>query len=177
MVEARASNGSTAVGFLVGFFVASLIALLAWGLVRIGGARMPWIDASRPAVVNQIRGLQRLETVIFGMDKIVTGERESPYLPKFLAGDRDVQRYYFQEGGNLPTVANGVELMPELAVLPDAEIIATEPSFTEPRYPWAASDPRWSLQAALQAAIAGTLTPEEALAQAQAETDAWLASQ
>ena len=96
---------------------------------------------------------------------------------KFLAGDRDVQRYYFQEGGNLPTVANGVELMPELAVLPDAEIIATEPSFTEPRYPWAASDPRWSLQAALQAAIAGTLTPEQALAQAQAETDAWLASQ
>jgi multiple sugar transport system substrate-binding protein len=96
---------------------------------------------------------------------------------KFLAGDPDVQRYYFTEGGNLPTRAGGTELMPELAVLPDAEIIATEPGFTEPRYPWAASDPRWSLQTALQSALAGTLTPEAALAQAQAETDAWLADQ
>ena len=96
---------------------------------------------------------------------------------KFLAGTRDVQRYYFEEGGNLPTRAGGAELMPELAVLPDAEIIATEPGFTEPRYPWAASGPRWALQAALQAALAGTLTPEEALAQAQAETDDWLAQQ
>ncbi len=96
---------------------------------------------------------------------------------KFLAGDPDVQRYYFTEGGNLPTRAGGTELMPELSVLPDAEIIATEPGFTEPRYPWAASDPRWSLQTALQSALAGTLTPEAALAQAQAETDAWLADQ
>lgn len=96
---------------------------------------------------------------------------------KFLAGDADVQRYYFVEGGNLPTRAGGTELMPELAVLPDAEIIATEPGFTERRYPWAASDPRWSLQTALQSALAGTLTPEEALLQAQTETDAWLADQ
>jgi hypothetical protein len=96
---------------------------------------------------------------------------------KFLAGDRDVQRYYFAEGGNLPTVKDGVELMPELSVLPDAEVIATEPANTEPRYPWAASDPRWSLQTALQGALAGTLTPEQALEQAQSETDAWLASQ
>jgi hypothetical protein len=29
-----------------------------------------------------------LETVIYTMDKIVTGERENPFLPNFLAGDR-----------------------------------------------------------------------------------------
>ena len=63
-----------------------------------------------------------------------------------------------------------------LEVLPDEEIIVTEPGYTEPRYPWAASDPRWALQAALQAALAGTLSPEEALAQAQRETDYWLSS-
>jgi len=95
---------------------------------------------------------------------------------KFLASDPDVERYYFG-GGDLATIKGGAELMTELQVLPDAEIIATEPGFTEPRYPWAASDPRFSLQTALQGALAGTLTPEEALAQAQAETDAWLAQQ
>jgi hypothetical protein len=96
---------------------------------------------------------------------------------KFLTSDTDVQRYYFQEGGNLPTIEGGAELMPELEVLPDAEIIATEPGFEEARYPWAASEPRWALQTALEGALAGTLTPEQALEQAQAQTDAWLAQQ
>jgi Protein of unknown function (DUF4230) len=43
---------------------------------------------SQPTVVNRIQKLQRLETVIYTMDKIVTGERENPFLPNFLAGDR-----------------------------------------------------------------------------------------
>ena len=47
----------------------------------------------------------------------------------------------------------------------------------EPRYPWAAIEPRFDLQAALEGAIAGTLTPEQALAQAQKQTDDWLAKQ
>jgi len=38
--------------------------------------------------VRQIRQLQRLETVNYTMDKIISGEHENPYLPKFLAGDR-----------------------------------------------------------------------------------------
>ncbi len=95
---------------------------------------------------------------------------------KFLTSDPDVEKYYF-EGGDLVTIKGGEALMQDLQKLPDAEIIATEPAFTEARYPWAASDPRWSLQSALQEALAGTLTPEEALAKAQAETDAWLAQQ
>jgi len=64
---------------------AALLAALALLLFRAGGVR---IDASRPAVVRQIQSLQRLETVVFGIDKIVTGERVSAWLPRFLAGDR-----------------------------------------------------------------------------------------
>jgi hypothetical protein len=46
------------------------------------------IDVSQPTVVNKIQQLQRLETVVYTMDKVVTGERENPILPDFLAGDR-----------------------------------------------------------------------------------------
>jgi len=46
------------------------------------------IDVSQPTVVDRIQRLQRLETVVYTMDKIVTGERENPIFPDFLAGDR-----------------------------------------------------------------------------------------
>ena len=36
------------------------------------------IDVSQPTVVRQIRQLQRLETVSYTMDKIITGERSNP---------------------------------------------------------------------------------------------------
>jgi len=46
------------------------------------------IDVSQPTVVDRIQRLQRLETVIYTMDKVVTGSKENPLLPDFLAGDR-----------------------------------------------------------------------------------------
>ena len=46
------------------------------------------IDVSQPTVVDRIQRLQRLETVIYTMDKVVTGAKENPLLPDFLAGDR-----------------------------------------------------------------------------------------
>ena len=46
------------------------------------------IDLSQPTVVNRIQQLHRLETVQYTMDKIVSGEKNSPLLPDFLAGDR-----------------------------------------------------------------------------------------
>jgi hypothetical protein len=46
------------------------------------------IDVSQPTVVNRIQRLQRLETVVYTMDKLVIGAKESPILPDFLAGDR-----------------------------------------------------------------------------------------
>jgi len=46
------------------------------------------IDVSQPTVVDRIQQLQRLETVVYTMDKLVTGAKENPLLPDFLAGDR-----------------------------------------------------------------------------------------
>jgi hypothetical protein len=46
------------------------------------------IHIDQPTVVRQIQQLQRLETVSFTMDKIISGEHDSPYLPKFLVSDR-----------------------------------------------------------------------------------------
>lgn len=43
---------------------------------------------SQPAVVQKIQQLQRLETVTYSVDKIVSGNKENPILPDFLAGDR-----------------------------------------------------------------------------------------
>jgi hypothetical protein len=46
------------------------------------------IDNSQPTVVNRIQRLSRLETVVYTMDKIVSGSKENPILPDFLTGDR-----------------------------------------------------------------------------------------
>jgi hypothetical protein len=46
------------------------------------------IDVSQPTVVDRIQRLQRLETVVYTADKLVTGEKENPIFPDFLAGDR-----------------------------------------------------------------------------------------
>jgi hypothetical protein len=81
-------SGSRLVGFLLGFVTAALLITITWWVSSSRSSRVVRIDASRPSVIAQIQKLQRLETVVFGMDKIVLGERESKYLPKFLAGDR-----------------------------------------------------------------------------------------
>jgi hypothetical protein len=46
------------------------------------------IDVSQPTVVDRIQRLQRLETVVYSMDKLVMGAKENPIFPDFLAGDR-----------------------------------------------------------------------------------------
>lgn len=51
------------------------------------GGRLQF-NVDQPTVVHQIQQLQRLETVSYTMDKIISGERGNAYLPKFLAGDR-----------------------------------------------------------------------------------------
>ena len=71
--------------FALGFALAAAIAATVFWLARGSATR---IDTSRPTVVHHIRQLQRLETVVYGMDKIVSGGQESRYLPKLLAGDR-----------------------------------------------------------------------------------------
>ena len=72
------------VGALV--WLSTGIGLLAlMGLLHGGGTR---INVGQPTVVRQIQQLQRLETVSYSMDKIISGEHSNAYLPKFLAGDR-----------------------------------------------------------------------------------------
>src|SRR5579859_1198033 len=46
------------------------------------------IDVNQPTVVDRIQRLQRLETVVYTLDKIVAGAKQSSVLPDFLAGDR-----------------------------------------------------------------------------------------
>jgi len=46
------------------------------------------IQTDQPTVVRQIQQMQRLETVRYTMDKIISGGHESVYLPKFLVSDR-----------------------------------------------------------------------------------------
>jgi Protein of unknown function (DUF4230) len=55
------------------------------GILRGGRTQ---INVDQPTVVHQIQQLQRLETVSYTMDKIISGEHGNDYLPKFLAGDR-----------------------------------------------------------------------------------------
>jgi len=43
---------------------------------------------SQPVVVRQILQLQRLETVMYTLENVVEGQRDSGMWPKFLAGDR-----------------------------------------------------------------------------------------
>ncbi len=95
-VPARRKS-SWRVGLLVGALLAlAMVGAAVWistgvGLLRLvgmfrGGSTV--INVNQPTVVRQIQQLQRLETVNYTMDKIISGERDSPYLPKFLAGDR-----------------------------------------------------------------------------------------
>ena len=86
MPRQRSPRGSVVVGFLLGFIVASLMAAAVVFVLRRTGP--PRVDTSRPTVVRQIQQLHQLETVRFGMDKIVSGGWESRYLPKFMAGER-----------------------------------------------------------------------------------------
>ena len=72
--------------FLLGLVAATAMAVVVgWLLFFQSGLH---IDLSRPAVVQRIQRLQRLETVVYSMEKIVTGEQVNAYLPRMLAGER-----------------------------------------------------------------------------------------
>jgi ABC-type glycerol-3-phosphate transport system substrate-binding protein len=96
---------------------------------------------------------------------------------KWLTSSPESQKYNFDSGGNLPVIDGAAEAIPAIGSLVDADAILNQNAFAEIRYPWASAQPRFSLQAAIEAAIAGTLSPKQALEQAQAETEDWLAQQ
>jgi len=98
----KAARAPLAVALVIGLLLgASLLGLFGFVLLsrnsgpallsRVWSAvtgRTLSIDVSQPTVVNRIQQLQRLETVVYTMDKIVSGARENPIFPDFLAGDR-----------------------------------------------------------------------------------------
>jgi hypothetical protein len=82
-------------GLLIGAVIALLLAVLMarvqsgplaafWSLLSGRNTRI----TSEGSVIERIQRLQRMETVVFNMDKIVTGEKDNPILPDFIAGDR-----------------------------------------------------------------------------------------
>jgi hypothetical protein len=91
---------SPASSWVKGVLAGVLITILAGGLILwvttgVGLLRLlrsyssgSLFHIDQPTVVRQIQQLQRLETVNFSMDKIISGEHDSPYLPKFLVSDR-----------------------------------------------------------------------------------------
>ncbi len=75
---------------LIGFLLLSRTsgpALLGQVWSKLTGRTLS-IDVSQPTVVDRIQKLQRLETVVYTMDKVVSGAKENPIFPDFLAGDR-----------------------------------------------------------------------------------------
>lgn len=98
---------------------------------------------------------------------------------KWLSGSAESQKYNYDSGGNLPVVNADIvkTAIPDLGNLTDAQAILDQSAHAEHRYPWATSQPRFSLQAAIEGALAGTLTPKQALEQAQKETQDWLTQQ
>ncbi|MEV0973339.1 extracellular solute-binding protein [Microtetraspora glauca] len=96
---------------------------------------------------------------------------------KWLAGSPEAQAYYFDSIGRLPVVEGSEKIVTPVAGLPDGAIVLDQARTADATYPWAAEQPRFALQAQLEAAIAGKVTPSQALEQAQKETDEWLARQ
>src|SRR5579863_2211044 len=95
----RRSTGAWILGILLGATLAViLIGAFVWlttglGVLRVLSAlrdvnKPAQINVDQPTVVRQIQQLQRLETVNYAVDKIISGEHSNPYLPKFLVGDR-----------------------------------------------------------------------------------------
>jgi hypothetical protein len=103
-VDLQASNNSIArrpvshlalgvlIGLLTGVLLVAVLMMIAGvGVSMLGGlVRAPGtvFGINQPAVVRHIQALQRIETVSYKVDKIISGERQSGVLPKFLVGDR-----------------------------------------------------------------------------------------
>jgi len=100
-VQPKPARKSRALQWILGILAGMVLALIGIGaavwafaglsLYEVGSmlhGGQVHIRVDQPTVVRQIRALERLETASYTMDKIISGERENPVLPNFLAGDR-----------------------------------------------------------------------------------------
>ncbi len=115
-------------GFLAGLIVAAAVTLVVrWTGVYGGGLRF---DPSPPSVIRQIRSLERLETVVYSMDKIVAGGYENRFLPRVLAGDRLLLVVYGDvtagvDLGHLDSSSVSIHGRSVTLTLPAAELFST----------------------------------------------------
>ena len=128
--DPRSQAGAAVVAFALGFAAAVVIALVTVWAIRASWLGQPRVDTSMPTVVRQIQQLQRLETVVYGMDKIVAGGQENRYLPKLLAGDRLLLMVYGEAtaGVDLGRVGPADMVISGASVritIPPAEIFST----------------------------------------------------
>jgi len=79
----------------VGVFIAGfLTAVLVLFLMSYPAGLSRWLqkifhaEIDQSAIVERIQRLQRLESVKYTLEKVVTGERQSRFLPQSLAGER-----------------------------------------------------------------------------------------
>jgi len=120
--------------------VLATLAVVALGIWLIAGVHLldlfrlarggVTFHVDQPTVVRQIQKLQRLETVSYTMDKIISGEHANAYLPKFLVGDRLLLVVHGEVVGgiNLASLQNGdvqVQGQKVFIHLPAAEIFST----------------------------------------------------
>jgi Protein of unknown function (DUF4230) len=91
------SSLSWVLGILVGILLTVGIAgAMVWFATGVGVFHLltalrsgrTQMNVDQPTVVRQIQQLRRLETVSYAVDKIISGEHENAYLPKFLVSDR-----------------------------------------------------------------------------------------
>jgi hypothetical protein len=124
--------------FLGAFLTVILLGAVIWlssgfGLLHLMGilrGGRTQFNVDQPTVVHQIQQLQRLETVNYTMDKIISGEHANAYLPKFLAGDRLLLVVHGEVVGgiNLANLQSSDVLIQGQKVsihLPAAEVLST----------------------------------------------------
>lgn len=129
-MDVRSEQGRGAVAFVLGFLLAMTIAAASVWVMRSNWLGQSRIDTSMPTVVREVQQLQRLESIVFGMDKIVAGGQESRYLPMMLAGDRLLLMVYGEvtAGVDLGRITPADIVISESSVrvtIPPAEIFST----------------------------------------------------
>ena len=95
------SSGRVTSTSLVGFLLALLLGAAALALflrhattglparlASLIAGRTTSFNTSVPVVVQHIQSLNRLETVVYSLDTVVEGDKQSPVFPDVLAGDR-----------------------------------------------------------------------------------------
>lgn len=83
-------------GLVIGMMAGILLTMALLAVRSANPVRTLWtalrgsttLDMAQPTVVQKIQALQRLETVVYSMDKVVGGGHTSDILPDFLVGDR-----------------------------------------------------------------------------------------